>query len=225
MAFFSKGTLRKAFMAAAVMTTLTGLAPQAAQASVPVVSSTAATAALTAAAAANAAANAARDREAKNDVIVNPSDENIAKLEDRGLIEKTDIPYIRETVASMNVARGTAADDISDTQRDQLMTGIQERKLVAEMSSATPQEAVSKGMPESLAPYFTATRAELGYAGNVTLPQAQAIEHSLESKHWENDTKPALEKTSAVGGTVLVVGGVAYAIASAKKRRDGYNDY
>jgi hypothetical protein len=222
MSFFSKGALRKAFFAVAVLTGVGIIPSPAVPEAQAAVSSAGAAAAASAAAAAAAAARARADREAENAVIVSPTDQNIARLQDRGIVDRTTIPYIRETVASMKVAPGTKEDDISYAQRDQFLGGLQDRRLVAEMSAASPQDATSKGLSDGLAPYFTATKAELGYSGPVTLPQARAMEKILEDKHWENDTKPFLEKTALVAGGVAVVGGVGFALTASRRRDYGY---
>ncbi|MEZ0225872.1 MAG: hypothetical protein ACAH83_15060 [Alphaproteobacteria bacterium] len=227
MSFFSKGTLRKLF-AAAVMLTASGLVPtpmtQSAAAG-PMTTINAATTVNNGAAAVAAARRARENREATNDVIVAPTGANISRLEKRGVVDKTTAPYIDEMVAEMKIPSGTKAKDITQAQRDQFLTGLKSKRLVAEMSSTTAEEAVAKGMPKSLAPYFMETKAESGYSDAVTLPQAKELEAAMKARHWKNDTKPMLEKVSAIGGTVVVVGGIGYAVAASKRRQSSYDNY
>jgi hypothetical protein len=228
MPFFSKSTLRTLF-AAAVMLTASGFIPTpltpSAEAGVPITTTTGATVINSGAAAAAAARRAREDREATNAVIVAPAGPTISRLAKRGVIDKTMTPYIDEMVAEMKIPAGTKANEITQAQRDQFLTGLKTKRLVAEMSSTTAEEAVAKGMSKSLVPYFMETKTEFGYSSAVTLPQAKTLEAAMKGKHWKNDTRPVLEKVAAIGGAVMVAGGIGYAVAASKKRHSSYGNY
>lgn len=187
----------------------------------PVVVNTAATSAATAAAAAAAARNARLNREAVNDVIVNPTEATIAHAKDRGQVDWTTTPYIYETVREMNIAPGTKPDNITETQRGQFQQLLAQKRLVAEMSADTQAGAEAKGLDRSLSQYFAEVKAELGFSGPVNLSQARQMEQRMEDIHWERDTKPALKVAGMIGGGIAVVAGAGYAISN-RRRRDGY---
>ena len=218
MAFTIKSkTLRAIFASAAILTGTMGPVPSLtpnAEAAVPVHVHTNAAAH----AAAAAAARRRHDREATNAVITNPSSQNIAYLQQRGLVDSTTTPYITAAVVEMKIPIGTKPEDITEQQRENFMQLLRDKRLVAEVSSPTEEQAVEKGLSRQLAPYFAACKDDLGYSSSVTLPQAQAVETCMDNRHWENDTKPLLKKVGLGAAGLAVAGGIAAAIA--KKRRE-----
>lgn len=215
-----KSKLVKAFAAVALFTTALGFLPSTAQAMTPAVSMAPSIAAMNAANAAAAAAHARHVREATNDVIVNPTPQNIENAKGYDVVDNTTIPYLNSAIADLNLKPGTKADDITDAQRDRFTQLLQDKKLIAEMSSDTPEAAVAKGMSSGLSPYFNQVKSDLGYSGTVNLAQAQAMQQRMASIHWEHDTKPVVEKTALVVGGVALVGGAAYVIG---KKNRGYD--
>lgn len=217
MAFGKK--LRRIFGAVVLAgAAMTAVAPPA-QAG-PVVVNTAATSAATAAAAAAAARNARLNREAVNDVIVNPTEATIAHAKDRGQVDWTTTPYIYEAVREMHIPAGTKADNITEAQRGQFQQMLRDKRLVAQMSADTQAEAEAKGLDRDLAQYLGEVKAALGYSGPVNLSQARAMQKGMEDIHWERDTRPALEKAGIVLGGAAAAGGIVYTMN--RRRRDGY---
>jgi hypothetical protein len=177
-------------------------------------------------AAANNAAAAARarhNREARNDVIVNPTDAAITKLRERGLVDAHAVRFVREAVQEMHVPAGTKAGDVTEAQRDRLGELVNQKWLVAKMSAGNEAAAEAEGLSPELAKYLDAAKAELGFKGAVTLEQARAIEKNVEAKHWEKDTKPALQSAGLVAGGLAAVGAGVYALKRQQDRkRYGY---
>lgn len=217
MAFGKK--LRRIFAGVVIAgAALTAVAPPAHAG--PVVVNTAATSAATAAAAAAAARNARLNREAVNEVIVNPTETAIKHADNRGQVDWTTIPYIQEAVREMNIPAGTKADSITEAQRSHFQQSLRDKRLVAQMSSNSRASAEAKGMSEMDGSYFDITKEKLGYSGPVTLSQAREIQEKIDAQVWENHTLPALKMAGMIGGGVVAVGGAAYALT--KRRRDGY---
>ncbi|MEZ0262319.1 MAG: hypothetical protein ACAH80_15040 [Alphaproteobacteria bacterium] len=186
----------------------------------PVVVNTAATSAATAAAAAAAAANARHNREAVSNMIANPTENTIAYAKNRGQVDWTTIPYIHEAVREMHIPAGTKGSQITEAQRMQFHQLLKEKRLVAQMSADTRADAEAKGLPQSLSQYFEISKDQAGLKGPVTLAQANTLHKTLEDKHWENDTKPAMQAAGLIGGGAVVVLGAGYAFT--RRRRDGY---
>lgn len=218
MGFGPGSKLRKAFAVAALslgIIAAPGFAPPAQAASS---SAAAASAAASAAAAAAAAARRAADDRAMNEAIVNPSDQNIQTLQNRGLVSRHAAPFVREAVGEMGIAPGTKPGQITHAQRDALKSLVTNKWRVSYVSALTPGEAVGKGLSESLAPYFNDCKDG---TREFTYDAAKAAEQCMKDAHWEHDTKPALQKTAAGAGILASLGALIYA-ATRRRGPGGY---
>ncbi|TAL26939.1 MAG: hypothetical protein EPN97_18405 [Alphaproteobacteria bacterium] len=219
---FHRGRLRKAFAVAAIaigFMAAPGFIPPAEAASSAGASAAAAGAA--AAAAAAAAARRAADDRAMNAAITNPSDQNIQTLQSRGLVNRYTAPFVREAVGEMGVAPGTKPEQVTYAQRDALRTLLMNKWRLSYISAPSAQEAVGKGLDNSLAKYFEGCKN--GFDGAAwNYDNAKNAEQCMKDQLWEKETKPALIKTAEVAGVVAGAGALIYA-ATRRRRQDGYS--
>jgi hypothetical protein len=153
---------------------------------------------------------AAREsREALDYVIVNPVAANIKNLQvQMPRMEDSLVPFMAETAAEMNIPPDTRPDQITPEQRAHFIKTVEEKRLVAQMSSDTREQAEAHGLRDWLSPFFEKTKVELGYSGAVTLGQAQEIDQKLFDQHYDKNIQPKMEVTAAT----LVMAATVYAM-------------
>lgn len=217
-----KGFLRNAFMTVAAVSVMAGASPifpaQEAEATTTTTAVIITSSAAANSVAANAAANARADREAMNNLIVNPSDNNIVKAYERSLINSYQLPYVAESVKAMALPQGISADDITEDQRDMFKAVLKQKQNAAIVSSATAEGAINKGLPRPLSKYFTECKSR-NNGVNGTM-------ECMSDEHWEKETKPLLQVMGAAAGTgfLIVVGGGAI-MNRRRKNQGGFGCY
>lgn len=219
MSLTAKGVLKKAFMAVAMASAVAGaITPQPANAApMSMMHMVVVTTTINAANAANTQ-RMMENIHTQNAVITNPSAQNIKRLIERDLVRPAEVPYIKDVVASMKVPAGTKADAITAAQREQFTQGLKQRQLIGEMSVTTAKEAVAKGLPENLAPYFADCRMPV-QTQTISFSQAQGMQDCMSHMHWEH-IKPAVYKAVGIGFAFTLAGLGAFMLNEKKKKAD-----
>ena len=196
-----QGSLKRSFAAALAFTAVSGGAqmfyPADAEASVVII-----------AAAASSSARHRHDREAMDNLIANPSAENVQIIRERLLITAAQVPYVLDSIKEMNVPKNIVPEGVTEEMRSQLKSLILQNQTRAIIASSTPEEAVQKGLETELAPYFNFCKQS---------KHAVSVMQCMEDQHWEKDTKPLLKTIGGVlGGGLLSVGA---SVAFIRRRR------
>lgn len=173
----SNKTLKAAFMAVALITGM-GVLP------VP-----GAVQEAEAGSAVRAAMNSGHDREAINDVLVFPTQQNIEKISRRRIITPYQVGYVPEAVKEMNIHPGTKPESIPKETRSRFLNRIKEMHELDIVRSPSASEAQKKGLDRSLAEYFGQCTKDLQPVDQREAADAMKCMHD---QHWEKNTKSVL---------------------------------